>query len=514
LRPVAGVNGTSHSGWTRHTGSCARPVGSSRDNAHCARRSPVEATKDAGSIPATSTTLPPQTRGQNHMSKEYGNTRDRPGGSLPSVAGIEKRNNKTMAPTWRVLWRENGQRQYELFTDEHNATQFRRLVEAGGNQWPYGWVKGEGFPGDGSLPVHGTVTKLRDWAEDAVSLRSRASARTKADYRRDLERHVYPYLGALPVDGGITARHVAEWLDALEVSCLAPKTIANIHGLVSSIMSDGMAHRPPVCDHNPFASRLRESPDVRVEEMVFLTPAEFELIHRNVPAFYQLLALLLFATGLRFGEATAVRVADFALDGRRRTLTVVRAWKRQPDGTYRIGEPKTRRGRRTLPLSPKVAALLRAHVKGRPLEALVFPAREGGQMLNSTFHDSAWAPALARASVCGKHAGEPRETPAERTARLALQRGTGRRIRPPAAAPSCDCEGVLTKRPRVHDLRHSHASQLIAEGLPLPVISRRLGHKSIQVTIDRYGHLMPELDDAVNAAVDRGLAWLDDENDD
>jgi len=57
---------------------------------------------------------------------------------------------------------------------------------------------------------------------------------------------MYPYLGALPVDGGITARHVAEWLDALEVSGLAPKTIANIHGLVSSIMSDGMAHRPPV----------------------------------------------------------------------------------------------------------------------------------------------------------------------------------------------------------------------------------------------------------------------------
>ena len=53
----------------------------------------------------------------------------------------------------------------------------------------------------------------------------------------------------------------------------------------------------------------------------------------------------------------------------------------EPDGTYRIGEPKTRRGRRTLPLSPKVAALLRAHVKGRPLEALVFPAREGRRNL-------------------------------------------------------------------------------------------------------------------------------------
>ena len=83
------------------------------------------------------------------------------------------------------------------------------------------------------------------------------------------------------------------------------------------------------------------------------------------------------------------RVADFALDGRRRTLTVVRAWKRQPDGTYRIGEPKTRRGRRTLPLSPKVAALLRAHVKGRPLEALVFPAREGGHTVSRSLDAAA-----------------------------------------------------------------------------------------------------------------------------
>lgn len=83
----------------------------------------------------------------------------------------------------------------------------------------------------------------------------------------------------------------------------------------------------------------------------------------SADAFYRLLALVLFVTGLRFGEATALRVRDLELGGTRRTLTVVRAWKRQPDGTYSIGEPGTRRGRRTLPLPPKVAALLRTQLK-------------------------------------------------------------------------------------------------------------------------------------------------------
>src|SRR6202040_4460447 len=47
----------------------------------------------------------------------------------------------------------------------------------------------------------------------------------------------------------------------------------------------------------------------------------------------------------------------------------------------------------------------------------------------------------------------------------------------------------LTKKPRVHDLRHTNASWLIQAGVPLTVIQRHLGHESIQTTVDRYGHL-------------------------
>ena len=62
---------------------------------------------------------------------------------------------------------------------------------------------------------------------------------------------------------------------------------------------------------------------------------------------------------------------------------------------------------------------------------------------------------------------------------------------------------MLEKLPRIHDLRHSHVSWLIDEGVRLEVISRRVGHASIKITYDRYGHLDPRVDDEVNAAIDR-----------
>lgn len=66
--------------------------------------------------------------------------------------------------------------------------------------------------------------------------------------------------------------------------------------------------------------------------------------------------------------------------------------------------------------------------------------------------------------------------------------------------------GLDGKAPTPHDLRHSHASQLIAAGVPLTAIQRRLGHKSITTTSDLYGHLLPRVDEALIAAVDLALA--------
>ena len=71
----------------------------------------------------------------------------------------------------------------------------------------------------------------------------------------------------------------------------------------------------------------------------------------------------------------------------------------------------------------------------------------------------------------------------------------------------------LTKTPRFHDLRHTYAAWLISAGVPLPEIQRRLGHESIQTTVDVYGGLLEQAgdlaDDAIDAALDGQLTVAD-----
>ena len=64
----------------------------------------------------------------------------------------------------------------------------------------------------------------------------------------------------------------------------------------------------------------------------------------------------------------------------------------------------------------------------------------------------------------------------------------------------------LLKKPRFHDLRHTHVAWLIAGGTPLPKIQQRLGHESIQTTIDVYGGLLADTDDQVDTVVDAAFA--------
>ena len=67
----------------------------------------------------------------------------------------------------------------------------------------------------------------------------------------------------------------------------------------------------------------------------------------------------------------------------------------------------------------------------------------------------------------------------------------------------------IGKSPRVHDLRHSNASWMIARGMNLTTLQRRLGHEKITTTVDVYGHLMPEAQAQAAASATLSLAgWL------
>jgi integrase len=83
---------------------------------------------------------------------------------------------------------------------------------------------------------------------------------------------------------------------------------------------------------------------------------------------------------------------------------------------------------------------------GKKGKELVFTASRGGQILHRTFWSRYWLPAVEH----------------------------------------------LEPRPRIHDLRHTHASWLLARGVPIHIVSARLGHENISTTVDTYGHLLPD----------------------
>ncbi len=382
-------------------------------------------------------------------------------------------------PSYTVMWRAGGSRTgrtcRETFDDETQAERFCDLVNGHGQQWPPGWVKGVGFVeiSESSAP---DAEKFKVYAHAYVGLLTDIGEHTKTNYTRFIDNHMIPWFGELSVsDRGdkLTRDHVSRWILDLQEGRPGPlhppgterrkyaaKTIANLHGLLYSILQSAVDADPSLRDSNPCAhTKLPKGNDTEDDE-VFLEPEEYALLREHVRADAVDIIDALVSTGLRWGEVTALQPRDFTLVSKRPTLRVQRAWKRRGEGGTFLGAPKTKKSRRTLVLTPEQVRLFQRLCQGKKPTDLVFTAPEGGAWHSGVFHAHRWKPALNGANAAG-----------------------------------------LTKRPRIHDLRHTHASWLIAGKVPLPVIQARLGHESITTTVDRYGHLLESSDDEVVAAV-------------
>jgi integrase len=129
-----------------------------------------------------------------------------------------------------------------------------------------------------------------------------------------------------------------------------------------------------------------------------------------------------------------------------------------------IGPTKTEHSRRTVTFPPEVAELLVPLVSMRHRDAHVFTAADGTELRQRKFWKGVWLKATVAAGLDGL---------------------------------------------RIHDMRHTHASHLISENVPLTGIQRRLGHSSITVTSDMYGHLLPVVDENIIAATSRSLGKVE-----
>jgi len=420
------------------------------------------------------------------------------------MASIEVRE-LPLSITYRVCWREDGAKQYESFSaarDDRTGTrkaradaeEFKRHVEVDGkgrNRWPRGWTPGVGWDVEDE-----TVPRLRDYAAKTLAARSKADEHTRHGYETMLRLHINPVIGHKRLNA-VTRFDVIAVADALRAKGRAPKTIANVHAFLSSILDDAMS-KDRLIDFNPAKGAL-DAPPATGDEMVFLTHAEFALLAAQLEeGMPRDLITLLVGTGMRWGEATALQVRD--VDGS--TLRVRRAWKRRKN-SWELGEPKTRRSRRDLDLSPKQDALLKRYVRGKLPTAMLFTLPDGSPVRHANFYLRQWAPAVFAARCCDtcRPALMADFAAWERAWRANYKRKVKREI--PRPEP-CQHAGALQKRPRIHDLRHTHISWLIDAGINLAEIQRRAGHESIQTTVDRYGHPRGAAE-AITAAVDAAL---------
>jgi integrase len=196
--------------------------------------------------------------------------------------------------------------------------------------------------------------------------------------------------------------------------------------------------------------------------MHFLTHAEFDRLVVACSEFYRPVILTLALTGLRWGELTGLHARHLNPAGEPATITVRQSLQRQRDGSYALGAPKTRASRRTVSIPASLATTLEPLWETRAPDAFLFTSRQRTAIRHQNFYYRVWKTAVEKAGL-----------PADL---------------------------------RIHDLRHTHASWLISAGRPLPSIQRRLGHRSIPTTVDRYGHLLPEVDLGDIAALENAYA--------
>ena len=219
---------------------------------------------------------------------------------------------------------------------------------------------------------------------------------------------------------------------------------------------------------------LSRPPKVERHEIRVLTAVETRtLIEGTVDDDLGPVYAIAAATGLRQGEILGLAWSDVdGLDGTAPTLTVRHSWSRTATG-WDLAEPKTRRSRRTIELGETVVRILRRQ-RTRQKEARLAAGADLWQNARSlVFTDSIGRP-LTGAIVSRQFV-------------LALSR-------------------LGLPRVRFHDLRHGVASMLLAQGVPLKLVSEQLGHSTISITADTYAHLDREQRRAASDAIERAIA--------
>lgn len=351
---------------------------------------------------------------------------------------------------WTVRYREPGgrtARQWEKsFPRKKEADAFASKVEYDKNQGLY------------LDPNRGAIT-VRAWVEEWLDNHAPISPKTQGNYRGFMEKWVVPNIGRKSLSG-LSNSDIQNLVNTMHQGGLSASTVSVRFQVLRSMMNAALRDKR-ISDNPCDGTMLPRKGSKRVSEDEIPTLSQVQAIADHMPDRYRLAVWLMAGCGLRISEALAFSAdcvrGDIVRVGRQVSTEASRVDCTKP---FTPLKHRTADDYRDVPLPPFLATEIAAHVDqwgtgdvdGYPV---LFPRRQSGRGQMPTVHTyrHVWDQAVSDAGLQTKD-GKPKFTP--------------------------------------HDLRHFFASTALAGGIPIVEVSRWLGHRSIQVTVDIYGHLTQE----------------------
>ena len=351
---------------------------------------------------------------------------------------------------WRTRWRdESGRQRSKSFKRKADASAFEAETKHAMRQ------------GDFVSTVAGQIT-LYALADRWLDASPHLAAGTLVTYRRDLDRYILPSLGTLVV-ANVTDDVIQRYL-ATEMEKYAASSVHRHYRTLRTMFEWAIRRR--MISSNPCANV--HPPRVAASKVHYLTAEEVERLADVIAPRYRAFVLVAAYGGLRWGELIGLRRS--AVDGQRLTITE-QLVKR--DNEWRREDTKTSSSRRTVLLPASIADDLKEHLATFSQEGddgLVF-VNQTGAPIGHSFRANVWAPACVRAGLAEK-------------------------VYSPGRLPK------IVGAPRIHDMRHTAVALAISTGAHPKAIQQRLGHSSITVTLNTYGHLLDGVGEEMAANLD------------
>jgi integrase len=371
------------------------------------------------------------------------------------MASVRRRTWKTASGEAKAAWvvdytDSRGERQRKHFSNKKSADAFRIHIEG---QMQAGTYR----PDADKVTVKEVCESFLEHCKGRNERDERMTRKMLTVYKGHVNNHIlHPDhgLGSRKLSQ-LTARSVGDFRDQLRnVGVTVPtarKILATFHNVLGYAISQDW-----VAINAAHGTRVIGSRDEGSKKIVPPSKADMRAVLAAANADLRVMLIFAATTGARAGEQWATRWRDVDLDSGKLNIS------RRVDAYGEEGAPKSAAGVRTVPLSNQLVAMLKAwklKSKFKKADDLLFPNREGNHFGHDNLIKRQFLPLLEKMETANKD--------------------------DPATVP------VLARHFNWHGLRHFAVSCWIEAGLTPKTVQTFAGHASLQVTMDRYGHLFP-----------------------